>query len=151
MEINGKKKFYYNEKKFCAEKLNFGLLPKYIARLDSWAGRWARLLGRAGAGARGVRAAGGRWVSAGRARRQVRAHAAGAGARGARGAGLAGRAAWARGLGVRPGRAAWPWAVHSTCFCPVRLGIFLSQNFWTLFVNPVHEHCSSRNFSKKNI
>ena len=41
----GEKKFYYNEKKFCAEKLNFGLLPKYIARLGSWAGRWARLLG----------------------------------------------------------------------------------------------------------
>ena len=27
-------------KKFCAEKLNFGLLPKYIVRLGSWA--WAR-------------------------------------------------------------------------------------------------------------
>ena len=24
-------------KNFCAEKLNFGLLPKYIARLGSWA------------------------------------------------------------------------------------------------------------------
>ena len=41
-----KKNFNYNEKKkFCAEKLNFGLLPKYIARLGSWAGRWARQLG----------------------------------------------------------------------------------------------------------
>ena len=25
---------------------------------------------------------------------------------------------------------------------------FLSQIFWTLFVNPVHEHCSSQNFLK---
>ena len=33
------------KKKFCAKNLNFGLLPKYIARLGSWAGRWARLLG----------------------------------------------------------------------------------------------------------
>ena len=39
-----KKNFNYNEKtNFCAEKLNFGLLPKYIARLGSWVGRWARL------------------------------------------------------------------------------------------------------------
>ena len=41
----GKQNFYYNEKKIFAEKLNFGLLPKYIARLGSWARRWARLLG----------------------------------------------------------------------------------------------------------
>ena len=50
-----KKKFNYNEKKnFCAEKLNFGLLPKYIERLGSWAGRWARLLGVQALGARGA-------------------------------------------------------------------------------------------------
>ena len=102
-------------KNFCAEKLNFGLLPKYIARLGSWARRWARLLG-AAAGA------------------------------GAPGAGLAGR--WARGLGARAGLGLCTRCTRPI-FGSVRLGIFLSQNFWTLFVNPVHEHCSSRIFSKK--
>ena len=63
-----------------------------------------------------------------------------------------------RGLGVLPG-AAWAccWVVGCalgalslflTRFDSV---LFLSQFFWTLFVNPVHEHCSSRNFSKKKI
>ena len=42
-------------KNFCANKLNFGLLPKYIARLGSWAGRWARLLGVQALGAGGAR------------------------------------------------------------------------------------------------
>ena len=69
------------------------------------------------------------------------------GARGARpGSGLgAWRAAWA------PGLAGAVHLVHSAIFGPVSLSIFLSQIFWTLFVNPVHEHCSSRNFSKKKI
>ena len=114
-----KKIFYYNEKIFCAEKLNFGLLPKYIARLGSWAGSWARLLGRrwaraeraggrAWARGRGRRwalgLAGHAWQAGGRrtlGRRAGRARqgaAAGPGARGARGAGQ--RAAWARGLAL---------------------------------------------------
>ena len=54
-------------------------------------------------------------------------------------------AAWA------PGLAGAVHLVHSAVFGPVRLSIFLSQIFWTLFVNPVHEHYSSRNFSKKKI
>ena len=63
------------KKKICAEKLNFGLLPKYIARLGSWAWRWARLLGVQALGARGAR----RQTCVGaRARAQV-----GVGARGA--------------------------------------------------------------------
>ena len=33
------KKIIIMKKKICAEKLNFGLLPKYIARLGSWPGR----------------------------------------------------------------------------------------------------------------
>ena len=68
------------------------------------AGRWAscRRAGRA-AGARAAGAGGAR----GRARQQARAHVERArqGWLGSR------RAAWA--LGVRPGRAGWPWAVHS--------------------------------------
>ena len=72
--------------------------------------------------------------------------AAGAGALGARWAGLAGR--WARGLGARAGLGLCTRCTRPV-FGPVRLGTFLSQIFWTLFVNPVHEHCSSRNFSKK--
>ena len=94
------------------------------------AGAWTRADAQAGV----ARAAGGRWVGArGRARGQARAPAerAGQGCLGARaGLGLCTRC-------TRP------------VFGPVRLGIFLSQNFWTLFVNPVHEHCSSQNFSKK--
>ena len=96
MEIKGKKKFYYNEKNFCAEKLNFGLLPKYIARLGSWAGRAGA--GRARSAQADVRGsagegAGGRWCAQALGR-------AGAGraecwrARG-RAAGRAGVRAWA--------------------------------------------------------
>ena len=73
------------------------------------------------------------------------------GARGARQQarhGRAGRVAWA--LGERLGRAGWPrlctWCTRPI-FCPVRLGIFLKSNFWTLFVNQVHEHYSSQKFS----
>ena len=118
--------------------------------------------GRAGAGRAGARVAQGAGAGAGR-RRQARARAgsgtagrarqgaADVGTRGA-GGGRAGRVAWA--LGARPRRLGWP-GLCTRCtrpvFGPVRLGIFLSQIFWTLFVNPVHEHCSSRNFSKKKI
>ena len=69
------KKVNYNEKRnFWAEKLNFGLLPKYIARLGSWAGRWARLLGVQALGARGARR---RACMGARARAQVGAGALG--------------------------------------------------------------------------
>ena len=84
----------------------------------------------------------------GRARQQARARAerAGQGWLGGR------RVAWAlgagRGLGARAGLGLCTRCTRPI-FGPVRLGIFLSQIFWTLFVNPVHEHCSSRNFSKK--
>ena len=78
--INGKK-INYNEKKkyFVQKKLSFGLLPKYIARLGSWA------LGAQGAGRR----ASGRWAQAG------------AGALGWACAERAGGRAWARGRGRR--------------------------------------------------
>ena len=59
--------FIIMKKNFCAEKLNFGLLPKYIARLGSW----ARLLG--------VQALGRRWARLERA--GVRAWARGRGHR----------------------------------------------------------------------
>ena len=65
---------------------------------------------------------------------------------GARGAGLAGRQA--RGLGTRAGLELCTRCTRPV-FGPVRLCIFLSQIFWTLFVNPVHEHRSARIFSKK--
>ena len=120
--------------------------------LGRWGARGRRAVGaralasartRADAQAGVARAAGGRWVGA----RQ--GAAAGAGARRARGAGLAGR--WARGLGARASLGLCTRCTRPV-FGPVRLGIFPSQNFWTLFVNPVHEHCSSRNFfEKKNI
>ena len=89
------KKINYNEKKFCAEKLNFGLLPKYIARLGSWAGRWARLLGVQALGARGVRS---RACVGARERAQ-----ADAGAREAHGAGRGGRRGRARSTRGRAG------------------------------------------------
>ena len=110
------------------KKLNFGLLPKYIARLGSWAGRWARLLGvqalgrrwaSAQAGVRG-RAGEGAGVGAGHWQERAGAQAAGRqaharqGAAGvsARGAGC-GRAAWV------PGLAGAVHLVHSAVFCPV--------------------------------
>ena len=76
----------------------------------------------------------------------MRGEAACAGARGARGAGLAGR--WSRGLGDQAGLGLCTRCTQPV-FGPVRLGIFLSQNFWTLFVNPIHEHCSYEKISKK--
>ena len=64
-------------------------------------------------------------------------------ARGARPTGWPGR-----GLGVQLGQ----WAVHlvhSACFLPSSTRYFPESNFWTLFVNSVHEHCSSQKFSEK--
>ena len=117
------KNFIIMKKNFVQKKLNFGLLPKYIARLGSWVGCWARLLG--------VQALGRRWARrrtcvGARARAQVgvgerkrwgarqgeRARVGLAGARGARGgerqaqAGARGAAGWA--AWARPGRVAGP-------------------------------------------
>ena len=94
-----------------------------------------------------------------RQRGRGRAEQMAAGARGARQVGRrrwarAGLAAgarprrWARGLGARAGLELCTRCTRHV-FCPVRLGIFLSQIFWTLFMNPAHEHCSARIFSKK--
>ena len=79
--------------------MNFGLLPKYIARLGSWAGRWARLLGVQALGrcwalacwASGCRRAqaDGRWAL------DAECAGAGRGAQGARGAQASGMV-WAR-------------------------------------------------------
>ena len=131
---------------------------------DQGHGSWARWGVEQALGKRADARASGR--RAGRAGCPGLAGAGGAAGRSSRSAQSAGqgwlggrRAAWA--LGARPGR----WArslgararlrLCTRCtrpvFGPVRLGIFLSQIFWTLFVNPVHEHCSSRNFSKKKI
>ena len=81
-----------------------------------------------------------------------------AGPRGAAGAHGALQARGRGAQGARPG-AAWAccWAMGCalsalslflTRFDSV---LFMSQFFFTLFVNPVHEHCSSRNFSKKKL
>ena len=122
---------------------SWALARRAGGRAERAAGRW---LG-AQAGVRN-----GQLALAGRASGTAgRAGHAGSWALGARAAGHsrpgrglgAGRAAWA------PGLAGAVHLVHSAVFGPVRLSIFLSQIFWTLFVNPVHEHCSSRNFSKK--
>ena len=120
------------------------------AQTGAGAGRCANTGGHAGRrGARGRRTLGRR---AGRARQGARAagarqgaRTAGSGARGVRSRGGR-RTAWA--LGAQPGLGLCTRCTRPV-FGPVRLGIFLSQNFWTLFVNPVHEHRSSRNFSKK--
>ena len=82
-----KKNVIIMKKKFCAEKLNFGLLPKYIARLGSWAGRWARLLGVQALGARGVRGRAGEGAGVGTGRWQQRAGRAGGSSARARSAG----------------------------------------------------------------
>ena len=57
---------------------------------------------------------------------------------------------WLGGLGARAGQRLCTRCTRPV-FGPVRLGIFPESNFWTLFVNPVHEHCSSQNFPKKKI
>ena len=130
--------------------MNFGLLPKYIARLGNWAGRWARLLGVQTLGRRWARAerAGGRAWERGRGRRGAlgraerwrasgrasgRAGVGGSDARGTRGragaqAGAHGAAGWA--AWARPGRAAgpgWVFGAPDSVFGLVCLGIFLSH------------------------
>ena len=107
------------------------------SRRGAQARRW-------GAGRSGRAGAGELWERRGGSGEQG---ARGSGKQGARGRG----AAWA--LGSRPGRAGWPRAmhlVHSACFWP---DLVPESNFWTLFANSVHEHCSSQIFfgKKKNI
>ena len=85
-----------------------------------------RRQGRAGAGARGARLAGGRQALAGaRTRRQAwLARQVGAGA---------------RGLGARPGRAGWPWdvhSVHSACFWPGSTRYFPESKFLDIVREP---------------
>ena len=79
--------------------------------------------------------------------RAEQAAACAAGALGRQGAGALGEHD-RQAQGARPG-----FGLCTRCtrpvFGPVRLGIFPESNFWTLFVNPVHEHYSSQNFSKK--
>ena len=100
----------------------------------------------AGWSARGAQATAARGRGA-----RVNAWTAGSGALGARGVRSRGVA------GAQPGR----WACGLALGCALgALGLivirfdsvlFPSQIFWTLFVNPIHEHCSTRNFSKKKI
>ena len=119
-----------------------------------WAcvGRWAGCAWGAGLGVEGVaHNRQGAWQgrAAGRARgRGARGRQVQAGGRRAGSAGHARPGRWARGLGARAGLGLCTRCTRPV-FGPVRLGIFLSQIFWTLFMNPVHEHCSYRNFSKK--
>ena len=132
------------------------------------AGRWQERAGRAGGSSVRARSAGGRARgrrlgrararagsgTAGRAGAQAagRQGAAGVGARGAR-RGRAGRAAWAlpgrwaRGLGAWAGRGCALGALGH--FWPGLTQYFPESNFLDIVLNPVHEHCSSRNFSKK--
>ena len=128
-----------------------------LGTLGAQAGAGAWALGGAGQQVRGRgqtrrrQARRGERSSGARGRQQRLAGRAGqaAAARRARAA-VARLGAWsARGTGAR--RAGWP-GLCTLCtrpvFGPVRLSIFPESNFWTLFVNPVHEHCSSQNFSK---
>ena len=123
------------------------------ARARGAGGRWGAQAAGGARGAHGRRGGAGRLAGAGR-RADTGGRAGGRGERGrrtlgrrgARAAGRGGRARARAGqgwLGARPGR----WAGLGLCtqctrpvFGPVRLGIFLSQIFLTLFVNPVHEH-----------
>ena len=57
-----------------------------------------------------------------------------------------GRGRWAR-LGRAVGQRA-VHLVHSACFWLGLTQYCSLVNFWTLFVNPVHEHYSSQNFLK---
>ena len=82
-------------------------------------------------------------------RRQARARAGSGTTWARRGA----RSAGGRAVRARPGRWARGLAkavhlVHSACFWPGLTRYFPESNFWTLFANPVHEHCSSQIFSK---
>ena len=118
-----------------------------------WAcvGRWAGRAWGTGLGVEGVvhnRQGARQGRAAGRARgRGARGRQVQAGGRRAGSAGHAGPGRWARGLGARAGLGLCTRCTRPV-FGQVRLGIFLSQIFWTLFMNPVHEHCSYRNFSK---
>ena len=106
-------------------------------------GASGRVRGAQAAGERGSSRQEQRWRAGGHPGRAVGA----AEGRGARGRGT---------QGVRPGRGACGLGARAGLGCalgalglffgPVRLGIFLESNFWTLFVNLVHEHCSSQNF-----
>ena len=107
--------------------------------LGAQAGRTGQAAGRAGSALGAARHGRCRQRARGRAEQTV------AGAQGPR---QAGRRRWARGLGARAGLELCTQCTRPV-FGPVRLGIFLSQIFWTLFVNSVHEHCSARIFSKK--
>ena len=109
------------------------------------AGRAGELQERGSAG--GARGVGGRRMGRANGRRVGRADGRRAGAQqGTEGArqGRAGCSAWARGLAT--GCALGALGLFSIRF---DLVFFLSR-FWTLFVNPVHEHCSSqKSFEKK--
>ena len=118
--------------------------------------RWAQAGQALGAQADVCGLAGGRCRQLGaRGRCAVGAQACGAGDGRRAGAGAGARQAGAkRARRERPGRASWPWAVysvHSACFWPGSTRYFPESNFWTLFVNPVHEHCSSQIFFGKKI
>ena len=151
---------------------------KFCIATVGWARRWAgragragsRLgAGRAGAGRAGRARGAGGWEqhgkgAAGNERAGERACGAGGGRLTGR-ARQAGRKRWASSghvAGAQPGRwarglgacAGLELCIRRTrpVFRPVRLSISLSQIFLTLFLNPVHEHCSARIFfSKKNI
>ena len=148
-----KKNLIIMKKKFlCIKKLNFGLLPKYIARLGNWAGRWARLLGVQALGRRWARAecAGGRAWASGQGRRRGRwqeragAQAAGrqaagrqaAGRQGAAGVGAlgAGRGGAGRGLGAWAGRGCALGALGR--FWPGLTQYFPESNFWDIVREP---------------
>ena len=173
MEIKGKKKIYYNEKKFCAKKLNFGLLPKCIARLGSCAGcwacwRWARRHGAGGMGAR-ARGAGAAGAGSGRhgraerhgmereARRQLGRRAHGM-AQQARGQGMD-----AQGRAVGVGRGARGGRLGGLCAPGVRswarLGVLLHLTQFLAWFDsvffPSHQmntvHCEIIFFEKKYI
>ena len=142
-----------------------GQLGAGWARAERAGGRAERAAGRVGVGAQWARRRAGKRQALGASGRAAGERGArGRQASGARGARGGRQARWARqqararveraGQGwLGAGRAGWPWAVHSVhsaCFWPSSTRYFPESNFfWTLFVNPVHEHCSSRNFSKK--
>ena len=110
------------------------------------AGGRCRQLGARARGATGARvcgAGGGRRAGRERGARQAGRRI---GARDRQALGVRG----AHGLGAGASLGLCTWCTRPV-FVPVRLGIFRSQIFGTLFVNSVHEHCSSQNFSEKKI
>ena len=113
-------------------------------------GRWGGRQTGAGIGALG-RGCAGRTRLAGRA--GPAGHAGVAGERSPRG--HSGSTGVARARGRQAEACCWASWLCTQCtqpiFGPVSLGIFPESTFWTLFMNPVHEHCSSQNFSKKKI